>query len=66
MLMVFDKFKDFPRKALTFIADYYSAYPLAKQQFQLDENKNFNLHQVIVLSNDNPIFKEFRWVKQIL
>ena len=31
MRMAFDKFKEFPGKALNFIADSYNAYPLAKQ-----------------------------------
>ena len=66
MRMAFDKFKDFPGKALTFIADGYSAYPLAKQQFELEENKDFNLYQIIGLSNDDPISEEFRWVKQVV
>ena len=66
MRMAFDKFRDFPGKALTFIADGYSAYPLAKQQFELEENKDFNLYQVIGLSNDDPISEEFRWVKQVV
>ena len=35
MRMAFDKFKKFPGKALNFVADGYSAYPLAKQQFEL-------------------------------
>lgn len=33
------KFKNFPRKALNFIADGCSAYPLEKQLFELKENK---------------------------
>lgn len=60
MRMVFDKFKYFPGKALNFIADSYSAYPLAKQQFELEENKDFILSQVIRLTNENPVSKEFR------
>lgn len=48
MRMAFDKFKSFPGKSLKFIADGYSAYLLAKQQFELEENKIFNLTQVIV------------------
>lgn len=31
MRMAFEKFKEFPNKALKFIADGYSAYPLAAQ-----------------------------------
>lgn len=51
MRMVFDKFKEFPGKALNFVANGYSAYPLAKQQFELEENKEFNLTQVIGITN---------------
>ena len=64
--MAFDKFKTFPGKALKFIADGYSAYPLAKQQFELRENKIFDLTQVIGLTNDDAVSKEFRWVKQVV
>lgn len=66
MRMAFDKFKNFPQKALKFIADGYSAYPLAKQQFELEDNKFFDLTQVIGLSNDDPVSSEYRWVKQIV
>ena len=60
MRMAFDKFKKFPGKALNFVADGYSAYPLAKQQFELEENKEFNLTQVIGLTNEDPVSEEFR------
>ena len=33
--MAFDKFKEFPGKALTFVADGYTAYKLAEQQFKV-------------------------------
>jgi len=49
-----------------FTADGYSAYPLAKQQFELEENKQFDLTQVIGLTNDNPVSEEYRWVKQVV
>lgn len=49
--MAFHKFKKFPGKSLNLVADGYSAYPLAKQQFELEENKEFNLTQVIGLTN---------------
>ena len=42
MRMAFEKFKTFPGKALTFVADGYSAYPLAKQQFEVNEGKVFD------------------------
>ena len=66
MRMAFDKFKNFPNKTLKFIADGYSAYPLAKQQFELEEDKIFDLTQVIGLTNDDPVSTEFRWVKQVV
>ena len=66
MRMAFEKFKTFPNKALKFIADGYSAYPLAKQQFELEENKEFDITQVIGLTNDDAVTKEYRWVKQIV
>ena len=66
MRMAFEKFKNFPNKKLKFIADGYSAYPLAKQQFELKEGKDFNLTQVIGLSNDDPVSEEHRWIKQVI
>jgi transposase-like protein len=66
MRMAFDKFQSFPGKSLKFIADGYSAYPLAKQQFELEENKIFNLTQVIGLTNDDPVSEEHRWIKQVV
>ena len=66
MCMAFDKFKNFPGKALNFVADGYSAYPLAKQQFELEANKEFTLTQVIGLTNEDPVSEEFRWVKQVV
>ena len=66
MRMAFDKFKSFPGKTLKFIADGYSVYPLAQQQFQLNEDKEFNLIQVIGLTNDDAVSTEYRWVKQVV
>ena len=68
MRMAFDKFKKFP-KNLKFVADGYTAYKLAEQQFKLhDKNKfkNFSVTQVIGLTNDDPVSKEYRWLKQII
>lgn len=65
MRMAFAKFKEFPGKALKFISDGYNAYVLAQQQFSLN-NMDFNLTQVIGLTNDDPISTEFRWLKQII
>ncbi|CAI3585249.1 DDE_Tnp_IS240 domain-containing protein [Clostridium neonatale] len=66
MRMSFEKFKIFPNNALKFIADGYSAYPLAKLQFELEENKHFDLTQVIGLTNDDPVSEEYRWVTQVV
>ena len=33
---------------------------------ELKENKDFDLTQVIGLTNDNPVSAEYRWVKQIV
>ncbi|KAB3527094.1 DDE-type integrase/transposase/recombinase [Alkaliphilus serpentinus] len=51
-----------------FIADGYSAYPLAAQQFALrDKNPlHFDITQVIGLSNDDAVSKEFRPYKQMV
>ncbi len=65
MRMAFAKFKEFPGLALKFVSDGYSVYNLAKQQFLLND-KDFNLIQVIGLTNDDPISKEYRWLKQII
>ena len=66
MRMAFDKFRDFPGKALKFIADGYSAYPLAAQQFKLQKDWDIFITQVIGLTNDDPVSTEFRWVKQVV
>jgi transposase-like protein len=65
MRMAFAKFKEFPGKALKFAADGYTAYKLAQQQFML-QNMDFNLIQVIGLTNDDPVSTEYRWLKQII
>lgn len=69
MRMAFDKFKEFPGKALKFVADGYTAYKLAEQQFKLHDTKkfkDFSVTQVIGLTNDDPVSKEYRWLKQII
>jgi transposase-like protein len=65
MRMAFSKFKEFPGKALRFVADGYTAYNLAHQQFALND-MDFTLTQVIGLTNDDPVSTEFRWLKQII
>jgi len=39
--MAFDKYKEFPGKALKFVADGYNSYKLAEQQFKL-HNMDFD------------------------
>ena len=51
---------------MNFVADGYSAYQLAKQQFELEENKEFNLTQIIGLTNTYPVSEELRWFKQVV
>lgn len=64
MRMAFDKFKKFPGKALKFVADGYSAYPLAAQQFKLEKDWEFDVIQVIGLTNDDAVSKAYRPLKQ--
>lgn len=66
MRMALGKFKEFPGKALKFIADGYSAYPLAAQQCMLHNNWDFDVTRVIGLSNDDAVSKEFRPYKQLI
>lgn len=65
MRMAFDKFKKFPGKALKFIADGYTAYKLAQQQFAL-HGMHFDVTQVIGLTNEDDVSTEYRWLKQII
>jgi transposase-like protein len=64
MRMAFDKFKEFPGKTLKFVADGYSAYLLAAQQFKIEKGWDFDITQVIGLTNDDPVTKEHRPFKQ--
>ena len=66
MRMAFDKFKNFPGKALKFIAYGCSAYPLAAQQFKVEKDWEVFITQVIGLTNDNEVSKEFRPFKQLI
>ena len=66
MRMAFEKFEEFPGKALRFIADGYSAYPLASQLCKRAKGWDFDVTQVIGLSNDDAVSTEWRWVKQIV
>ena len=51
-----------------FIADGYSAYPLAAQQFfrEYGDKFKFNITQVISLTNEDKVSKEFRPYKQMI
>jgi transposase-like protein/uncharacterized protein YbaR (Trm112 family) len=65
MRMAFKKFKKFPSD-LQFIADGYSAYPLAAQQFTLYAGKPVTITPVIGLSNVDVLSKIFRPYKQMI
>ena len=64
MRMAFRHLKELS-KDFRFIADGYSAYPLAAQQFYREsEGKiNFDITQVIGLTNDDAVSTEFRPLK---
>jgi len=67
MRMAFNGLTKLPEK-FKFIADGYAAYPLAAQQFALnaDNPLHFDITQVIGLSNNDPVSKQFRPFKQIV
>lgn len=67
MRMAFKNLKKLPEK-FRFIADGYSAYPLAAQQFALRKKNplKFDITQVIGLTNDDAVTKEFRPFKQLI
>ena len=67
MRMAFKHFKQLPGD-FRFIADGYSAYPLASQWFarENDVALEFDITQVIGLTNDDPVSEEFRKYKQIV
>lgn len=67
MRMAFKHLKEMP-KNFKFIADGYSAYPLAAQQFfvQSKGKINFDVTQVIGLTNDDAVSKKFRPYKQMI
>lgn len=67
MRMALERLKELP-KNFCFIADGYSAYPLAAQQFSLrDINPlKFDITQVIGLTNDDAVSKKFRPFKQMV
>ena len=67
MRMAFRNLKELP-KNFKFIADGYSAYPLAAQQFfhEFGDKFKFSITQVIGLTNDDEVSKEFRPYKQMI
>ena len=67
MRMAFKHLKELPEK-FKFIADGYSAYPLAAQQFFIQSKGKikFDITQVIGLTNDDEVSKEFRPYKQMI
>ena len=67
MRMAFRHFRELPHK-FRFIADGYSAYPLAAQQFfhKFGNKFKFSITQVIGLNNDDEVSKEFRPYKQMI
>lgn len=47
-----------------FIAGGYTAYPLASQQFKIEKDWDFDITQVIGLTNDDAVSKQYRPFKQ--
>ena len=67
MRMAFRHFKKLPEN-FHFIADGYSAYPLAAQQFfqEFGDAFKFTITQVIGLTNDDAVSRRFRPFKQMI
>ena len=67
MRMAFKELTELPKK-FKFIADGYSAYPLAAMEFarKFKDNFKFDITQVIGLTNDDAISTEFRPFKQMI
>ena len=67
MRMAFRHLTELP-KNFKFIADGYSAYPLAAMEFtrKFKDNFKFSITQVIGLTNDDEVSKEFRPYKQMI
>ena len=68
MRMAFRSFKDKLPENFKFIADGYSAYLLAAQQFFIKKGNSFkfDITQVIGLTNDDAVSAEFRPFKQLV
>ena len=67
MRMAFKGLTELPKK-FKFIADGYSAYPLAAMEFarKFKDNFKFDITQVIGLTNDDAVSTEFRPFKQMI
>lgn len=67
MRMAFRHLKELPEH-FRFIADGYSAYPLAAQQFfrQYGDKFKFDITQVIGLTNDDEVSAKYRPYKQMI
>ena len=67
MRMAFQHLRKLP-KNFKFVADGFSSYPLAAQQFfhQFGDKFKFDITQVIGLSNDDEVSKEYRPYKQMI
>jgi transposase-like protein len=67
MRMAFKHLKELPEK-FKFIADGYSAYPLAAMEFirKFGKSFHFEITQVIGLTNDDEVSREFRPYKQMI
>ena len=68
MLQAFQKLKNHLPEGFRFIADGYSAYPLAAQQFfrEFGDQMKFEITQVIGLTNSDAVTTEFRPMKQLI
>jgi len=68
MRMAFRNFREKLPKGFRFVADGYSAYPLAAQQFHLQygEPMHFDITQVLGLTNEDEVSAEFRPLKQLV
>lgn len=67
MRMAFKHFSKLPAN-FKFIADGYSAYPLAAQQFyrEFRDDFKFDITRVIGLTNDDEVSKKYRPFKQMI
>ena len=67
MRMAFQNLKKLPEK-FKFIADGYSAYPLAAMEFAKKFGNDFSFYvtRVIGLTNDDAVSKEYRPFKQMI